>query len=219
MPYLDFISAVHSRSSRDYLERVVGIDKAACATVAKEFGKDYWDGDRRHGYGGYRYDGRWRPVAEAIARHYQLRPGQRVLDVGCGKGFLLYELTRAVPGLEVAGIDISHYALDCAKDEVKPWLQFGSATELPFADNSFDLALAINVLHNLYLFDLQKALGELERVARSKYLVVDSYRTEQEKVNLLNWQLTCECFFTPTEWEWFFRASGYTGDYAFVFFE
>jgi ubiquinone/menaquinone biosynthesis C-methylase UbiE len=90
---------------------------------------------------------------------------------------------------------------------------------LPFADGSFDLALAINVLHNLYLFDLRKALGELERVARSKYLVVDSYRTEQEKVNLLNWQLTCECFFTPAEWEWFFHESGYTGDYAFVYFE
>jgi len=217
--YLDFISPVHSRTRRDYLERAVGVDKAACATVAKEFGKEYWDGDRRHGYGGYRYDGRWRPVAEAIARHYRLQPGQRVLDVGCGKGFLLYELTRTIPGLQVAGVDISPYALECAKGEIEPYLRAGNATHLPFADSSFDLALAINVLHNLYLFDLHKALGELERVARSKYLVVDSYRTEQEKVNLLNWQLTCECFFTPAEWEWFFRESGYTGDYAFVYFE
>jgi SAM-dependent methyltransferase len=216
--YLDFISPVHSRTHRDYRERVVGVDKAACATVAKQFGKDYWDGDRRHGYGGYRYDGRWRPMAEALARHYRLQPGQRVLDVGCGKGFLLYELSCIVPGLEVVGIDISRYALDSAKEEVATYLQAGNATELPFADGSFDLALAINVLHNLYLFDLRKALRELERVARCKYLVVDSYRTEEEKVNLLNWQLTCECFFTPAEWEWFFCESGYTGDHAFVFF-
>jgi protein-L-isoaspartate(D-aspartate) O-methyltransferase len=219
MSYLDFISPLHTRTRRDYRERFVGTDKAACAAVAKEFGKDYWDGDRQHGYGGYRYDGRWRPLAEAIARHYQLRPGQRVLDVGCGKGFLLYELSQAVPGLEIAGLDISRYALDCAKDEVKPWVQAGNAVALPFADNAFDLALAINVLHNLYLFDLEQALAELERVARSKYLVVDSYRTEQEKVNLLDWQLTCECFFTPAEWEWFFRASGYTGDHGFIYFE
>lgn len=217
--HIDFIAPVHRRTPRDYLERVVGADKAACATIAKRFDRDYWDGDRSTGYGGYRYDGRWRPVAEAIARHYDLRPGQRILDVGCGKGFLLYELTQAVPGLEVAGIDVSRYALDHAKDEVRPHLQLADARAVPFADGSFDLVLAVNVLHNLYVFDLCQALRELERVARHKYLVVDSYRTEREKANLLYWQLTCECFFTPPEWQWLFQQSGYTGDWSFVFFE
>lgn len=219
MPLLDFIAPLHQRTRRDYLERVVGADKAECAAVAKRFERDYWDGDRKHGYGGYYYDSRWFPIAQALARHYQLRPGQRVLDVGCGKGFLLHELARAVPGLEVAGIDISRYALEAAKEEVRPFLQLGSATELPFPTQSFDLVLAINVLHNLYVFDLCRALRELERVGRHKYLVVDSYRSEREKANLLYWQLTCECFFTPPEWEWLFRQTGYMGDHSFVFFE
>jgi ubiquinone/menaquinone biosynthesis C-methylase UbiE len=202
------------------MERVLGVDKAECARVAKEFGRDYWDGARKHGYGGYQYDGRWRPVAAALARHYGLHPGDRILDVGCGKAFLLYELTQVVPGVEIAGVDVSAYALEHARPEVKDRLRKASATDLPFPDRSFDLVLSINVLHNLYNFQLRQALGEIERVGkRAKYVVVDSYRNEREKVNLLNWQLTCECFYTPQEWEWFFRESGYTGDYSFIYYE
>src|SRR5258708_3067330 len=122
MAYLDFVSGLHNRTKRDYLQRVMEYDKAECAVVAKQYGVDYWDGDRRYGYGGYRYDGRWLAVAEAIAKHYGLKPGQRVLDVGCGKGYLLYEFTRAVPGIEVAGIDASSYAIEHAKEEARPFL-------------------------------------------------------------------------------------------------
>ena len=222
MRNLDFISKVHRSTPRDYLkERVLNCDKAACAKVAKKFGKDYWDGARRYGYGGYRYDGRWWPVAEKLATHYRLRPGQSVLDVGCGKGFLLYELTRVVPGIRVSGIDISRYAIRNAKPEVRPCLRVGDARRLPFKNRSFDLVISINVLHNFYNYDLRKALREIERVARGnkKYVVVDSYRNEREKVNLMYWQLTCECFYTPKEWEWFFRESGYQGDYGFIYYE
>lgn len=220
MARIDFITAVHTSTRRDYLGRVNEWPKAECATVAKRFDQDYWDGERRYGYGGYRYDGRWLPVAERIAEHYDLQAGQRVLDVGCGMGHLLYELTRAVPGLSVAGLDLSEYAVARAKEEIRPFLQVGHARSLPFDTASFDLVLSINTLHNLYLFDLFSALGEMTRVSRRhQYLTVESYRTEEEKVNLLYWQLTCECFFTPDEWAWVYQQAGYTGDFGYIFFE
>lgn len=191
--------------------------KARAATLAKQWAYDYWDGDRRTGYGGYHYDGRWAAVAKGLVEHYQLQPGQRVLDVGCGKGFLMYELMQL--GLEVVGLDVSEYALEHAKPEVKPFLQRGNATELPFPDQSFDLAISLTTLHNLYCYDLDKALREFERVAKRKYLVVESYRNEEEKANLLYWQMTCEMFCTPKEWEWWFAHTGYTGDHSFIYFE
>lgn len=220
MACIDFISIIHKRTARNYIERVVQYDKAECAQIAKKFGYDYWDGDRRYGYGGYKYDGRWRAVAEAMAEHYQLKPGQRILDVGCGKGFLLYEFTRVVPGIEAAGLDISQYAVENAKPEIRPFLRLGTAQDLPYEDNSFDLVYSITTLHNLYLFDLKKAIQEIERVSKgNSYIVVESYRNESEKANLLYWQLTCECFFSPEEWQWLYRQCGYKGDFSFIYFE
>ncbi len=221
MAEIDFIQKLHSATERDYLGRVQAHDKAECAAIAKRFGEDYWDGERHLGYGGYHYDGRWRPVAEQMAAHYGLAPGERVLDVGCGKGFLLYEFTQAVPGLKVAGVDISSYAIEHAKEEVRPSLEVGNAKSLPYGDTSFDLVVSLGTLHNLYLYDLFAAVREIERVGkdRRKYIMVESYRNERERVNLLYWQLTCEAFFTPTEWEWIFEQAGYSGDHGYIFFE
>ncbi len=220
MAYVDFVGRVHKATTRDYLGRVNAHDKAECAEKALQWGYDYWDGARHHGYGGYRYDGRWRAVAEDIAHHYQLPPGASILDVGCGKAFLLYELTQVLPEAQVAGLDISQYAIDHAKPEVRDRLRVGSAAQLPFADDSFDLVLSVNTLHNLYIDELWRALGEIERVARrAKYLVVESYRNEREKVNLLYWQLTCRSIYATHEWEWIFRQTGYTGDHSFIYFE
>lgn len=220
MSYIDFVSPLHKKTTRDYLARVNEFPKAEAAKVAKKFSADYWDGDRKLGYGGMRYDGRWRAVADLLTAHYGLKAGDRILDVGCGKGFLLYDLTQAVPGLEVAGIDISQYAIDNAKEEVKPFLRQGEAGKLPFADKSFDLVISITTLHNLYCYDLYPALQEIERVGRkNKYICVESYRNEEEKANLLYWQLTCEMFCTPEEWDWWFKLTGYTGDHSFIYFE
>jgi protein-L-isoaspartate(D-aspartate) O-methyltransferase len=220
MPEIDFISSVHKKTTRNYLERVTEYPKAESAKIAKKFDFDYWDGDRKVGYGGFYYDGRWKPVACALRDHYHLKSGDKVLDVGCGKGFLLYDLMMAIPGIEVYGIDISRYAITHAKEEVRPFLQEGRAECLPFVDNTFDLVISITTLHNLYCFNLEKALKEIERVGKkNKYIVVESYRNEEEKVNLLYWQLTCECFFTPGEWRWWFEKTGYTGDYSFIYFE
>lgn len=220
MSYVDFLSPVHKKTARNYLARVNEFPKEQAAELAKQFAFDYWDGDRKTGYGGYKYDGRWRIVAEGLAEHYQLQPGDRVLDVGCGKAFLLYDLTQVVPGLEVHGIDISKYALEHAKEEMQPRLQACSAAKLPFADHSFDLVISINTLHNLYCFELDAALREIERVGKDKkYICVESYRDEREKVNLMYWQLTCECFYTPEEWQWWFKQCGYRGDHSFIYFE
>ncbi len=220
MAYIDFVSIIHKKTERNYIDRVTQNDKAECAPIAKKFDQDYWDGDRKYGYGGYRYDGRWRAVAEAMAEHYKLKPGHRILDVGCGKGFLLYEFTQAVPGIEVVGLDISQYAIDNAKQEIKPFLQLGIAQALPYEDNSFDLVYSITTLHNLYLFDLKKAIQEIERVSKGiSHIVVESYRNEREKANLLYWQLTCEAFFSPQEWEWLYKEWCFSGDFSFIYFE
>ena len=223
MAYIDFMSAVHKSTKRDYLARVNDPEfpKHKAAALAKQWGYDYWDGDRRINYGGYRYmEGRWEPVARAIVQHYGLKAGDRILDVGCGKGFQLYEFTRVVPGIEVYGLDVSEYAIEHAKPEIKERLRVGSAASLAWPDRHFDFVMSINTLHNLYCYDLDRALREIERVGRRhKYICVESYRNEVEKANLLYWQVTCEAFNTPAEWEWWFRQTGYTGDHSFIYFE
>src|SRR3990167_11271353 len=215
----DFIALAHKKSVRDYLKRVTEFPKAEAAQISKQFDFDYWDGERKFGYGGYHYDGRWRVVAEHMASHYGLKSGDTILDVGCGKGFLLYEFTEVVPGVKVTGIDVSHYAITHAKEEVKPYLQLGNAKKLEFPDDHFDLVVSINSLHNLYCYDLENALKEIERVGKkNKYICMDSYRNEIEKTNLLYWQLTCECFFTPKEWEWWFNKKKYYNDLCIIYF-
>ena len=222
MAYLDFLSSVHKSTERDYLARVNDPEypKAVAAERAKKWGFDYWDGDRRICYGGYFYmPGRWAPVAKAMIDHYHIKPGNKILDVGCGKGFQLYELTQLLPGLEVSGIDLSKYAIKNGREELRDRLQVGNATQLPFPDNHFDYVFSINTLHNLYIYELDAALREMERVSKkNKYLCVESYRNEVEKTNLLYWQVTCESFYTPKEWEWFFEKTGYLGDHSFIYF-
>jgi len=220
MALVDFVSIIHKSTPRDYLARVNEFPKAEAARLAKQWGYDYWDGDRKTGYGGMRYDGRWRKVADAMVAHYGLKPGDKILDVGCGKGFLLYDFTQALPGVEVHGLDISGYAIEHAKPEVKECLVEGHARKLPFADGEFDLVVSITTLHNLYCYELNDALKEIERVGKkNKYICVESYRNEVEKANLLYWQMTCEAFNTPEEWEWWFKLTGYTGDHSLIYFE
>lgn len=223
MKSIDFMSTLHKSSNRDYLARVNDPEypKEKAAVIAKNFDYDYWDGDKRICYGGYRYiEGRWDNVAKRMIDYYSLNSNSKILDIGCGKGYLLYDLTKQINGLDIYGIDISEYAIKNSKEEVRDKLVIGNAVELPWPDDYFDLVISINTLHNLYNYELSKALKEMERVSKKdKYLCVESYRNEAEKTNLLYWQVTCEAFNTPEEWTWWFRQSGYTGDYSFIYFE
>ena len=212
----------HKKVFRDYLGRVNDKEfpKYRAAELAKKWDFDYWDGDRRICYGGYKYvPGYWRPIAEKLIEIYNLNPKSKVLEIGCGKGFLLTEIAKLVPGINLNGIDISSYAINQSHLEVRKSLVVGNATSLPWRDQSFDLAFSLNTFHNLYAFDLERALREISRVSSAHYLCVESYRNEIEKQNLLYWQVTCEAFNTPEEWLWWFERTEYTGDYEFIFFE
>lgn len=222
MAYIDLLSSVHKATKRDYLARVNDPEfpKAKAAELAKQWGYDYWDGDRRICYGGYQYiPGRWAPVAQKMIEHYGLKSGDSVLDIGCGKGFQMVELMKALPGLKVRGLDISTYAIENAHPDVKSLIDHGSSDKLPYADQEFDYVFSITTLHNLHNQELEKSLREIERVGKKKYICVESYRTEVEKANLLYWQVTCEQFNSPDDWDWWFNMTGYSGDHSFIFFE
>jgi SAM-dependent methyltransferase len=188
--------------------------------VAMKFGREYFDGDRTQGYGGYYYDGRWLPVAETFRDHWQLKPGDRVLDIGCAKGFLIKDLMIVCPGLEVFGLDISEYAIANGEPEVIGRLRVGQAADLPYEDNSFRAAISINTIHNLERDLCVQAVREMQRVAPAAgYIQVDSYRTPAEKEMFLQWVLTAKTYYDPAGWQALFAEAGYTGDYYWTITE
>ena len=182
--------------------------------ISRMFGQEYFDGPREYGYGGYKYDGRWLPVAEDIIAHFNLKPGQKVLDVGCAKGFLVKDLMKACPGLEVFGLDISEYAVKNCEPEVVGRLHLGDARKLPFPDGSFDCVLSINTIHNFYREGAIIALKEVQRLSNGKaYVQVDSYHTPDQKEIFESWVLTANYYDYPEGWIEVFKEAGYTGSY------
>ena len=217
---VNYVTPLHRSTSRVYLNRMVD-DKVYCMLKAKEYETDYWDGDRRYGYGGYKYiPGRWKPVAEKLIENYNLTNNSSILDVGCGKGYLLYEMKLLLPELNIVGFDISKHSLDHAKEEIKDVLFIHRAQDpYPFEQNEFDLVISLGCIHNLRVFELESALKEIERVGCKGYIMVESYRNEQEQFNLQCWALTCESFFDHDEWPWILKHFRYSGDYEFIYFE
>jgi ubiquinone/menaquinone biosynthesis C-methylase UbiE len=216
---VNIITPLHKRAKRNYIERMVN-DKVRCSEIARQYEYDYWDGERGYGFGGYKYDGRWVVVAQALIDRYHLASNAKILDVGCGKGFLLYELKKLLPQATVVGIDISNHALKDAKEEVKPYLRkLAAQDKYPFADKEFDLVYSNTTLHNLLNFDLKKAIQEIQRVGKNKFICVEAYRSVEELFNLQCWALTAEVFLRPEEWVWLYQEYGYTGDYEFIYFE
>ena len=183
--------------------------------VARRFGEEFFDGERRYGYGGYSYDEKyWSPVMPTFFNEYKLGPGDEILDVGCAKGFMLVDFIKHEPGLSVRGIDVSEYAISNAHSDVEKFLEVGDARELPFEDNTFDLVVSINTIHNLEIEDCKSALKEIERVSRqNSFITVDAYRNEEEKCRMEWWNLTALTILQREAWVETFRSVGYTGDY------
>ena len=196
------------------------INKEVNRQLASKFDFEYFDGTREQGYGGYRYDGRWIPVSRRIIEHFGLKAGDRVLDIGCAKGFLVHDLTSVMPGLEVIGLDISAYALERCHPGTEGRLIRGTCDQLPFPDGSFRAALAFNTIHNLDRDGCLRALREIERVApRRGFVQIDAYRTPEELEVFMDWMLTAQTFLMPDEWIALFEEAGYTGDYYWTILE
>jgi len=183
--------------------------------IARQFGEEFFDGERRHGYGGFHYHPRfWEPVIPTFKEHFGLTAASSVLDVGCAKGFMLFDMQRLVPGISVRGVDISGYAIENAIEAVRPFVSVADARDLPFADDSFDVVISINTIHNLERDDCAQALREIERVSRGKsFVTVDAYHDDEEKALMEAWNLTAKTMMQVKEWELFFGETGYTGDY------
>ena len=182
--------------------------------TARQFGEEFFDGDRLWGYGGYVYDGRWLSVVSRLRNYYGLTAESSVLDVGCAKGFMLADFKQVIPGVKVAGIDISSYALNEALPDIKPFLELGNAKNLPFLNNTFDLVISINTVHNLELLECKQAIMEIERVKKNHtFLVLDSYRNSKEEDRMRKWNITGKTILSVDEWIRLFNEVGYTGDY------
>jgi len=195
------------------IEKRNSVQGAENIAIARQYGREYFDGARDTGYGGYRYDGRWVAIAEDMVEHWGLRPGDRVLDVGCAKGFLVKDLMKVCPGLEPFGLDISEYALLNCEPEVVGRLHLGNCLRMPFPDNAFKAVIAINVVHNLERSECVAAVREIERLAPGRgYIQVDSYRDVREKEIFLSWVLTAKTHYDPAGWNQLFGEAGYTGD-------
>jgi len=203
----------YPQSKRNIEKRTEG-QSAENIALSRQYGKDYFDGSRDIGYGGYSYDGRWVPIAEDIIQHFGLKPGDRVLDIGAAKGFLVKDLIGACPGLEAFGVDISEYALMNCEADVIGRLHLGDCRKLPFPNNSFDAVICINTAHNVDRDDCIQALREIERLAPGRgYVQVDTYRTPEEKEIFESWVLTAKTHYDPDGWKQLFDEAGYTGDY------
>lgn len=219
MREINLLEKLPSGKKRDVNARAIAKNDDVIR-ISREYGFHYFDGPREYGYGGYRYDGRWIPVAADMVKHFDLKPGDRVLDVGCAKGFLVKDFMKACPGLEAFGLDISHYALMHCEPEVIGRLHLGNAMDLPFPDNSFKAVISLNTVHNLDRDKCIVALKEIQRLSGGRaYVQVDSYRTPEERQRFLDWVLTAHYHEYPDGWRKTFAEAGYTGDYNWTILE
>lgn len=215
-----YVNFRHKKSKRNYLKRMVD-DKIFCMKIAKKYGKDYWDGDRRFGYGGYKYIENYHVyLAKKLIVDYKLDANSKILDIGCGKGYLIYEISKLLKSNNVFGCDISKYAITNSKKEIKKNIFHHDARKkFKFKDEEFDLVFTNTTLHNFKLPEIHNTLKEIERIGKSKYLCVESFRNEREQFGVQCWALTAETLVHKSSWKWLFDISGYTGDFEFIYFE
>lgn len=217
---LKIASSNHKKFKRNYLKRMLD-NKPFYMKLSKKYSKEYWDGSRKSGYGGYFYiKNYWKDAAIKLIKTYSLTNNSKIIDIGCGKGFLLYELKTMLPSIIIQGVDISNYAIRNSPKTIRKYLKVHNAkNKFPFKDKYFDLAISLGCVHNLEIYDLKKSLQEMSRISKKQFLMTESYRNEKELFNLQCWALTCETFMSPKEWKWIFKEFGYNGDYELIYFE
>ena len=216
----NFITSLHQSTKRNYIERMVN-DKVYAMKIAKKYGQKYWDGSRKFGYGGFKYiPGRLTNLAKKIIKTYKLNNSSKILDVGCGKGYLLYEIKKILPKIKLVGFDISDYAIKNSKIQIKQNIyRYDATKKFKYKKNTFDLVMSFGTLHNLKLNKLLSCIKEIERVGKKKFIMVESYRNNLELFNLQCWALTCETFLSTDQWIWLYKHAGYGGDYEFIYFK
>ncbi len=216
----NFFTPNHKKTKRNYIERMIN-QKVKCMKIAKKYGYDYWDGNRKYGYGGFKYISGYNSlIAQKIIKAYNLTNNSKILDIGCGKGFLIYEIKKILKKAKIIGLDISKYAKNKTLKNIKKNIIIKDARKkLPYKDNFFDLVISINTLHNFKIDEINSCLSEMERIGKSKFICVESYRNEFEQFNLQCWALTAETIIDVKAWKWIFKVSGYSGDYEFIYFE
>lgn len=220
MQKINFFQSYHNSSSRNYLERM-NQGKPKIMKIAKKYGYDYWDGSRNTGYGGYFFiPGYWNKMAKKIIKKFRLKEDSKILDIGCGKGYLLEAIVSIIPHIKIYGCDISTYAIKHAHENIKSHLFHHNAkNKLKFKTKYFDLVISLNCLHNLEYDDLKKSITEIIRISKKSYIVVESYRNEKELFNLQCWALTANTFFSEKSWKKFLKSLNYQGCYEFIFFK
>ncbi len=215
---IKLITSNHKKTSRNYLARMKN-NKPEIMKISKKYNFHYWDGNRKFGYGGYKYDGRWKLIAKKIIKKYKLNKNSRILDVGCGKGFLVYELTKLLNSKNIYGIDISRYSIKKSPKIIRKNLSVKDCRKgLNYKKKYFDLILSINLIHNFSIYEIKNFLRNIVKISKKSYISTESYRNERELFNLQCWALTAESFFSEKEWNWIFKSYGYNRDFELIYF-
>ena len=204
----------YPKSKRNIFEREEQKSEEA-RVIARKFDKEFFDGDRNHGYGGFTYNPEfWQPVIPDFIKYWGLNSKSSILDVGCAKGFMLYDLSKLIPGINLQGMDISDYAISNSIPEIRKFIQVADAKKIPFSDTSFDVVIAINTIHNLERTECAEALREITRVSKKySFITVDAYRNDEEKKRMYAWNLTAKTIMSVDDLKLFFKEVGYNGDY------
>ena len=215
---INLITSNHKRTKRNYLQRMTN-SKVKSMKISKKYSFDYWDGKRSYGYGGYKYDGRWQAIAKKIIKKYKLTKNSRVLDIGCGKGHLVYELSKILNSKKIIGLDISKYGIKNSPRRIRNQLKvFDARKKINFKKNYFDLVVSINLIHNFSLSEIFQLLKNIVHISKKSFISTESYRNNQELFNLQCWALTADSFFSEYEWRWILKQNKYFRDYELIYF-
>ena len=215
---INLITSNHKRTKRNYLQRMTN-SKVKSMKISKKYSFDYWDGKRSYGYGGYKYDGRWQAIAKKIIKKYKLKKNSRVLDIGCGKGHLVYELSKILNSKKIIGLDISKYGIKNSPRRIRNQLKvFDARKKINFKKNYFDLVVSINLIHNFSISEIFQLLKNIVHISKKSFISTESYRNNQELFNLQCWALTADSFFSEYEWRWILKQNKYFRDYELIYF-